>query len=578
MATHAVRRGVSFISSFLVVFFFASSAYAQSVNLISNGSLETAAGSAPSGWISGYWGTPKPTFAYPVAGHTGNGASVTLSANSSGDANWQPSAPVAVTAGSSYTYSTWYNSNAATEIDAEYTSSKGTISYAWLANVPSSGGVWKQATVSFTIPSGMTKVLVYQLIFNKGTLTIDDISLSGGSTTPPANPTVSISASPSSITAGQSSTLTWSSTNATSCTASGGWSGTEAVSGTLSVAPTATSTYTLTCTGNGSSVSQSATVNVSAATPPPAAPTVTLSASPTSITSGQSSTLTWSSTNATSCTASGGWTGSKATSGTQSISPTANTTYTLACTGNGSTVSKSVSITVSAPATGNTFSEGMVTLSFDDAWASQYTNALPILQASGLPATFYFISEVIQNNSNFPGYLTPAMATTIANDGYEIGDHTITHPDLTTLTSAQVTNEITASRTYLQGLLGKTITTIAYPYGAVNTSVENLTKQAGYTSARGVDDSQLNTPKTDPLNLYGQCIENTESVATIESWIDKAKANKQWYILCIHEIGTTDGGQQYSMPISEFQTILNYIKSSGIKTVTVSQGRALMAN
>ncbi|MHB8660982.1 MAG: choice-of-anchor Q domain-containing protein, partial [Minisyncoccota bacterium] len=45
------------------------------------------------------------------------------------------------------------------------------------------------------------------------------------------------------------------------------------------------------------------------------APIITLSASPTSVTSGGSSTLTWSSTNATSCTASGGWTGTKATSG-----------------------------------------------------------------------------------------------------------------------------------------------------------------------------------------------------------------------------------------------------------------------
>jgi peptidoglycan/xylan/chitin deacetylase (PgdA/CDA1 family) len=218
----------------------------------------------------------------------------------------------------------------------------------------------------------------------------------------------------------------------------------------------------------------------------------------------------------------------------------------------------------------------MVTLSFDDAWASQYTNALPILKASGLPATFYFISEVIQNNSNFPGYMTPAMATTIANAGYEIADHTVTHPDLTTLSSTQVTNEITASRTYLQNLTGKPITDIAYPYGAVNTTVKNLVKQAGYTVARGVDDGQLNIPSSDKYNLFGQCVENTESLATIESWINKAKANKQWYILCFHEIGSTP--DQYNISTSEFQQILNYIKSSGVQVVTVAQGRAMMGN
>ena len=65
--------------------------------------------------------------------------------------------------------------------------------------------------------------------------------------------TVSISVSPATIVAGASATLTWSSTNATSCAASGSWSGSEATSGTLSVTPSANGSYsyTLTCTGAG---------------------------------------------------------------------------------------------------------------------------------------------------------------------------------------------------------------------------------------------------------------------------------------------------------------------------------------
>ncbi len=104
------------------------------------------------------------------------------------------------------------------------------------------------------------------------------IPLSGGAPPPPAQPpstpVVSISASPSSITSGESTTLSWSSSDVTSCTASGGWSGTRATSGNLSVSPTTTTTYTLTCTGTNGSANQSATVTVSAAapTPPPSAP------------------------------------------------------------------------------------------------------------------------------------------------------------------------------------------------------------------------------------------------------------------------------------------------------------------
>jgi hypothetical protein len=159
---------------------------------------------------------------------------------------------------------------------------------------------------------------------------------------PPPAPTVSLSASPTTITSGGSSTLSWSSTNATSCTASGGWSGAEATSGTQKVTPTTTASYMLACTGAGGSANATATVTVNAAP----APTVTLSASPTTITSGGSSMLTWSSTNATSCTASGGWSGNEAASGMQQVTPTATTSYTLTCTGTGGSANATAAVTV----------------------------------------------------------------------------------------------------------------------------------------------------------------------------------------------------------------------------------------
>ncbi|MBA3757412.1 hypothetical protein H0X09_00910 [Candidatus Saccharibacteria bacterium] len=82
--------------------------------------------------------------------------------------------------------------------------------------------------------------------------------------------------------------------------------------------------------------------------PPPTAPTVSLSSSPTSVASGSASTLTWSSTNATSCTASGSWSGAKATSGSQSTGNlTSSSTYSLACTGTGGSASASTTVTVS---------------------------------------------------------------------------------------------------------------------------------------------------------------------------------------------------------------------------------------
>jgi hypothetical protein len=82
-------------------------------------------------------------------------------------------------------------------------------------------------------------------------------------------PTVSLSVAPSSIVLGQSATLTWSSTNSSSCAASGGFSGSEATAGASVVTPTAAGsvTFTLTCSGpNAGSTAKSTTLSVTAAT------------------------------------------------------------------------------------------------------------------------------------------------------------------------------------------------------------------------------------------------------------------------------------------------------------------------
>jgi len=81
-----------------------------------------------------------------------------------------------------------------------------------------------------------------------------------------AAPSVSISASPDSVVSGSNFTVTWSSQSATSCSASGAWSGTQSPNGALQVTSTAAGsyTYTLTCTNTGGNTTDSATVVVTA--------------------------------------------------------------------------------------------------------------------------------------------------------------------------------------------------------------------------------------------------------------------------------------------------------------------------
>jgi hypothetical protein len=109
-------------------------------------------------------------------------------------------------------------------------------------------------------------------------------------------------------------------------------------------------TFTTTPTSSASHWSFYATVGISGSS---SAPTVSLTANPSSVSPGVSSTLSWNSSNATSCSAT--WTTSKATSGSQSVSPTSTTSYSMSCTGTGGTSSATTTVTVGSGGGGSTY-------------------------------------------------------------------------------------------------------------------------------------------------------------------------------------------------------------------------------
>ena len=114
------------------------------------------------------------------------------------------------------------------------------------------------------------------------------------------------------------------------------------------------------CSGTSARSDEDAAANTgsspppSGGNPPPSggtdAPVISFSASPLTVDEGGASTLTWSATNADSCSASGGWTGDRNTSGTVSTGPlTAGTTFSLTCTGAGGSALEMISIAVVGP-------------------------------------------------------------------------------------------------------------------------------------------------------------------------------------------------------------------------------------
>jgi hypothetical protein len=99
----------------------------------------------------------------------------------------------------------------------------------------------------------------------------------------------------------------------------------------------------LICTGPGGTAAGTASVDVIAA------PTLTLQVNPATVGQGESATLTWSTSGATSCSASGAWAGNIAPSGSRSTGALAATsTFSLVCSGAGGSITREVSVNVTS--------------------------------------------------------------------------------------------------------------------------------------------------------------------------------------------------------------------------------------
>ncbi len=173
------------------------------------------------------------------------------------------------------------------------------------------------------------------------TASVVTIACGGGNSSPP--PTVSASISAATTTINSPVTLEWSSTNATTCGIVELSLANLRGSGSEQLTPTAAGqfTYTVRCTGAGGSAEQAVSLDV------PPVPTVSLQVSPSSGVLGQTATLSWMSTNATTCTASGTWSGAQATSGSQSVTPLipGALTYGMSCSGAGGSAGTSATLT-----------------------------------------------------------------------------------------------------------------------------------------------------------------------------------------------------------------------------------------
>jgi peptidoglycan/xylan/chitin deacetylase (PgdA/CDA1 family) len=117
-----------------------------------------------------------------------------------------------------------------------------------------------------------------------------------------------------------------------------------------------------------------------------------------------------------------------------------------------------------------------VCITLDDGYLDNFEHAYPILKKYGAKATVFMTTA----NLKRPERLHTEHLVAMRKDAVRFGSHTVTHVDLTKAAPSVLEFELVESRRVLEGVLGETIDSLAYPAGAYDDRVVLYAQKAGY--------------------------------------------------------------------------------------------------
>ncbi|MFZ5893493.1 MAG: MopE-related protein [Myxococcota bacterium] len=224
------------------------------------------------------------------------------------------------------------------------------------------------------------------------------------------------------------------------------------------------------------------------------------------------------------------------------------------------------------------YPNGLLSITFDDGFASQFSLAKPILDTYGYPATAYVIVGVV----GAPNYMTLAELTTLQNSSnweiayhsYDADVHTAGFPSTPALDLEQ---DIDLARDWLYDNGFEGHCDCAYPHGAFTGGATDVlsTVAARLSACRTVHQKHREAyPPSNPYKLRVLLVNKPVTVESVELALDRAKANKEWLILVFHNLTDTPVINNDYDP-DDFGSIMAYANSIGIPVQTVGDTLAL---
>jgi len=174
-----------------------------------------------------------------------------------------------------------------------------------------------------------------------------------------------------------------------------------------------------------------------------------------------------------------------------------------------------------------------------------------VLAAKGAPATFFVVGE---HAAQFPSLVQQEHA-----DGHGIGDHTWSHPDLTTLPPALIREELESTAVEIASLTGTRPTLWRPPFGSFNGTVTAIASSLGLSLRLwDVNPSDFTMPGTDVI--VSRVVDNVSDGA----------------IILLHD-SSPDGSEDRSQTVAALPVIIDTLRARGFDFGTLSTTTGALA-
>jgi len=115
-------------------------------------------------------------------------------------------------------------------------------------------------------------------------------------------------------------------------------------------------------------------------------------------------------------------------------------------------------------------------MTFDDGYEETFSIVAPLLRKFGFRATVFVAPTEIGS----PGFMTWEQVSAVAQDGLQIGSHTMHHTCLPLVPPEQAVEELSESKRVLEQRLGQPVLWLSYPIGGFTPQIQEVARQVGY--------------------------------------------------------------------------------------------------